>query len=251
MELLRRIADKQARIGVIGLGYVGLPLAVEFAQAGFHVVGYDVDAAKVDGAERRPQLHPRRRRPTDAGRGGRRPARFARHRPTRARSPTSTSSTSACRRRCARPRTRTCPTSSQAVEAIAAVLRRGPARHPRVDDLSRARPTRWCSRCSRPSGLRPARDFYLAFSPERVDPGQPDVPRPRTSRRSSAASTTRSTELAAALYAQVIDTVVPVSSTARRRDGQAAREHLPRREHRPGQRAGADVRPAWASTSGK
>ena len=46
MELLRRIADKQARIGVIGLGYVGLPLAVEFARAGFRVVGYDVDAAK-------------------------------------------------------------------------------------------------------------------------------------------------------------------------------------------------------------
>ena len=47
MELLQRIADKQARIGVIGLGYVGLPLAVEFARAGFDVIGIDVDAAKV------------------------------------------------------------------------------------------------------------------------------------------------------------------------------------------------------------
>jgi UDP-N-acetyl-D-glucosamine dehydrogenase len=48
LELLRRITEKQARIGVIGLGYVGLPLAVEFARAGFSVVGYDVDAAKTD-----------------------------------------------------------------------------------------------------------------------------------------------------------------------------------------------------------
>jgi UDP-N-acetyl-D-glucosamine dehydrogenase len=47
VELLQRIADKRVLIGVIGLGYVGLPLAVEFARAGFHVVGYDVDATKV------------------------------------------------------------------------------------------------------------------------------------------------------------------------------------------------------------
>src|SRR4051794_28612652 len=40
-QLLARIQDRTARVGVIGLGYVGLPLAVEFADAGFHVVGYD------------------------------------------------------------------------------------------------------------------------------------------------------------------------------------------------------------------
>ena len=47
MDLLKRIENKQARLGVIGLGYVGLPLAIEFARAGFHVVGYDVDENKV------------------------------------------------------------------------------------------------------------------------------------------------------------------------------------------------------------
>ena len=41
-QLLRRIQDRTATVGVIGLGYVGLPLAVEFAKAGFHVIGYDV-----------------------------------------------------------------------------------------------------------------------------------------------------------------------------------------------------------------
>src|SRR2546423_7457129 len=44
--LLDRIHGRQARIGVIGLGYVGLPLAVEFARAGFDVTGFDVDQAK-------------------------------------------------------------------------------------------------------------------------------------------------------------------------------------------------------------
>ncbi|HTR77616.1 MAG TPA: NAD(P)-binding domain-containing protein, partial [Gemmatimonadaceae bacterium] len=41
-EFVRRIQDRTATVGVIGLGYVGLPLAVEFARAGLKVVGYDV-----------------------------------------------------------------------------------------------------------------------------------------------------------------------------------------------------------------
>ncbi len=47
-QLLDRIEQRTARIGVIGLGYVGLPLAVEFARAGFHVVGYDVSERVVN-----------------------------------------------------------------------------------------------------------------------------------------------------------------------------------------------------------
>jgi UDP-N-acetyl-D-glucosamine dehydrogenase len=46
-ELRDRIESREARIGVIGLGYVGLPLALEFAKAGFEVVGFDIDAEKV------------------------------------------------------------------------------------------------------------------------------------------------------------------------------------------------------------
>jgi UDP-N-acetyl-D-glucosamine dehydrogenase len=46
-ELSARIDSREARIGVIGLGYVGLPLALEFAKAGFRVVGFDLDAARV------------------------------------------------------------------------------------------------------------------------------------------------------------------------------------------------------------
>jgi UDP-N-acetyl-D-glucosamine dehydrogenase len=42
-----RLASREARVGVVGLGYVGLPLAVEFARAGFRVTGIDLDARKV------------------------------------------------------------------------------------------------------------------------------------------------------------------------------------------------------------
>jgi len=46
--LLRKIKDRKATVAVVGLGYVGLPLAVEFANAGFNVIGYDVSQRVVD-----------------------------------------------------------------------------------------------------------------------------------------------------------------------------------------------------------
>ncbi len=47
MELVERIKSKTAKIGVIGLGYVGLPLSIAFAKAGFYVNGFDIDEKKV------------------------------------------------------------------------------------------------------------------------------------------------------------------------------------------------------------
>ena len=47
-QLLRKIADRQATVAIVGLGYVGLPLAIEFAREGFTVIGYDVSARVVD-----------------------------------------------------------------------------------------------------------------------------------------------------------------------------------------------------------
>ena len=46
-ELSRKIDSREARVGVIGLGYVGLPLALEFAKAGLRVIGFDVDEQKI------------------------------------------------------------------------------------------------------------------------------------------------------------------------------------------------------------
>ena len=47
-ELLKKIEDRSAVVGIVGLGYVGLPLAVEFAKAGYKTIGFDVQAKKVD-----------------------------------------------------------------------------------------------------------------------------------------------------------------------------------------------------------
>jgi len=47
VTLQTKITDKSARVAVIGLGYVGLPLAVGFAKAGYHVLGLDVDERKL------------------------------------------------------------------------------------------------------------------------------------------------------------------------------------------------------------
>jgi UDP-N-acetyl-D-glucosamine dehydrogenase len=50
--LIQQLQDKKARIGILGLGYVGLPLAVVFAEAGFDVMGIDPDTRKVDALNR-------------------------------------------------------------------------------------------------------------------------------------------------------------------------------------------------------
>ena len=52
MSLHAKIQNRQARVAIIGLGYVGLPLGVEFARSGFHVVGFEVDAQRVDAVNR-------------------------------------------------------------------------------------------------------------------------------------------------------------------------------------------------------
>ncbi|MBT7901135.1 MAG: UDP-N-acetyl-D-glucosamine dehydrogenase, partial [Candidatus Marinimicrobia bacterium] len=47
MNLLNKIENRSARVGVIGLGYVGLPLTMEFVKAGFNVTGFDISVEKV------------------------------------------------------------------------------------------------------------------------------------------------------------------------------------------------------------
>ncbi len=52
MNLSDKISTKSARVGIIGLGYVGLPLLSAFHRAGFHVIGFDIDPAKIDALKR-------------------------------------------------------------------------------------------------------------------------------------------------------------------------------------------------------
>jgi len=51
-DLIEKFINKTARIGILGLGYVGLPLAMTFAEAGFRVTGIDPDASKVEAISR-------------------------------------------------------------------------------------------------------------------------------------------------------------------------------------------------------
>ena len=92
----------QVKIAVIGLGYVGLPLAMVFADAGVAVVGIETSAPRCEQMNARPQLHPgrRRRRPRAAWstRPDPRHARLRRHRRVRR------ASSSACPRRSTRNR---------------------------------------------------------------------------------------------------------------------------------------------------
>jgi len=48
MDLIEKVNNRSAKIGIIGLGYVGLPLAIAFAKAGFHVTGFDIDLQKAE-----------------------------------------------------------------------------------------------------------------------------------------------------------------------------------------------------------
>ena len=230
------------RVGVVGLGYVGLPLAVEFARAGFATVRHRPRHAQ--GRRRQPRhvLHPRRRRP----RRSRALVTAGRLRATTDFAVVAELDTiNIC---VPTPLRKTKdPDMSyivSAVEAIAAHLHPGMLVDPRVDHLSRhdrgtgpadarsRRPEGRASISSWPS--RPSASIRATRSST-----------PTTCRKSSAASTPTATELAPARSTRTaIETVVPVSSTAGRRDGQAAREHVPRGQHRPRQRARADVRPA-------
>lgn len=48
MELLKKIKSREAKIGIVGLGYVGIPLVIEFLKSRFHVIGFDIDTKKIE-----------------------------------------------------------------------------------------------------------------------------------------------------------------------------------------------------------
>ncbi len=207
MELLKKIASKEATLGVIGLGYVGLPLAVEFARAGFSVVGYDVDQKKV--AE------------LTAGRSYI-PDVPSEHLAEVVKNGKFVATTDAKRLAAADIIDICVPTPLrktkdpdmtyvvQAVEATAAILRKGQliilesTTYPGTT-VEVVQPTLAAK------GFTPGTDFYLAFSPERVDPGNPNY-QTKNIPKVVGGINDDSTRAAVAFYEQVMDTVVPVSS---------------------------------------
>jgi len=205
--LRTRIEDRTARVGVAGLGYVGLPLALEFARAGFRVTGIDPDADRVARLNRgESYIEDARAADVAAAREAGR---------LEARSTWDAVATLDAIVICV-------PTPfnvnrepdlsyvRDAAEEVAARLRPGQlvvlesTTYPGTTDevlvpmLERG-------------GLRVGQDVALAYSPERVDPGNRDYQVGNTPKVVGGV-TSRCTQLAAALYEKVVIKVVPVSS---------------------------------------
>jgi UDP-N-acetyl-D-glucosamine dehydrogenase len=202
-----RLAARTARVGVIGLGYVGLPLAVEFARAGFGVVGIDLDARKVDAIAQGTSYIPDV--PTSEV------ARLVAEGRLAATREFGVCATLDTINICVPTPLRKTkdPDMSyivSAVEQIAAHLRPGmlvvleSTTYPgTTDELVRP--------MLEAGGLRAGADFFLAFSPERVDPGNAAFNTHNVPKVVGGVGP-ESTALASALYGAAIETIVPVSS---------------------------------------
>jgi UDP-N-acetyl-D-glucosamine dehydrogenase len=207
-DLLGRLRDRRARVGVIGLGYVGLPLAVELARAGFQVTGIDLDPAKVRDITAGRSYIPDVKTTdlADVVANGR----------LRATSDPSTLSDLDVIDICVPTPLRKTkdPDLSFVVGAIDAV-----ATHLRPGQLIILESTTYPSTTDEVAqprleagGLKVERDFFLAFSPERVDPGNV-THTTSTIPKIVGGQGPASTEAAVTFYQQIVSTVVPVSST--------------------------------------
>ncbi len=202
-----RIARRTARVGVVGLGYVGLPLAVEFARAGFQTIGIDLDGRKVDAIGQGTSYIP------DVA--TEEVARLVREGRLRATTDFAVLAELDTVNICVPTPLRKTkdPDMSYIVSAVERI-----AEHLHAGMLVILESTTYPGTTEElvqpmleAGGLRAGADFFLAFSPERVDPGNPafnthNVPKVVGGIGPS------STELAAALYGAAIERIVRVST---------------------------------------
>ncbi len=206
--LLERISSRQARVGVIGLGYVGLPLAVELAHAGFDVTGFDVDERKISqiiaGKSYIPDV-PEADLAACVKSG-------KLHATTDMKQLGTMDAIDIC---VPTPLRKTKdPDLSYvvlAVEAVAATLRAG-----QLVILESTTYPGTTDEVVQPmlenTGLEADEDFFLAFSPERVDPGNQTF-NTKNIPKIVGGMGPNSTEVASAMYRATVQNVVPVSST--------------------------------------
>jgi UDP-N-acetyl-D-glucosamine dehydrogenase len=206
--LLNRIRTRQAHVGVIGLGYVGLPLAVEFARRGFRVTGFDVSPDKVS------EINAGRSYIPDVAE--RDLAQVVAAGCLRATTDMALLSEMDVADICVPTPLRKTkdPDLSYVVRALESV--KGHLERGQLIILESTTYPGTTDEVALPmleaDGLKVERDFFLAFSPERVDPGNPtfgthNIPKIVGGYGSS------STEAAVALYSEIVTTVVPVTST--------------------------------------
>ncbi len=206
-ELLEKVHNKTALIGVVGLGYVGLPLVREFTTAGMTVLGFDVDPAKVKALM--------------AGRSyiehipaATIKAMLADKRFTATTDPKRLSQPDAILIAVPTPLTKMREPDMTYVEAtartIAKVLR--PGQLIVLESTTYPGTTREVMLpILAESGLKVGRDFYLAYSPEREDPGRTDYTT-RTIPKVVGGYDANSLAVAEAVYGAALDTIVPVDS---------------------------------------
>jgi UDP-N-acetyl-D-glucosamine dehydrogenase len=206
--LLDRIESRRARVGVVGLGYVGLPLAVELAHAGFVTTGIDLDPKKTQAVNNGISYIPDvdSVKVAELTKGGRLSA------TTDFSVVDELDTINIC---VPTPLRKTKdPDLSyivSAVEQIAAHL------HPGMliilESTTYPGTTEEVLQPLLESGsLKAGLDFFLAFSPERVDPGNP-IYNTRNVPKVVGGLTPACSRLAGALYGAAIETIVPVSST--------------------------------------
>lgn len=207
-SLHEKIATRSLLVGVIGLGYVGLPLATAFAEAGFHVIGIDTDQQKVDLATRGESYIPdvpssKLQALVDAGRLS-----FT----TDFAALDDIDAVSICVPTPLR-KTRD-PDISYIIMAAQRVRE-----HLHSGQLVVLESTTYPGTTDelllpelQSTGLKVGVDFFLAYSPERIDPGNPHFDT-RTTPKIVGGITPDCTEFAQAYYGSVIEQVVAVSST--------------------------------------
>jgi UDP-N-acetyl-D-glucosamine dehydrogenase len=209
MDLLAKIQNKQALVGIIGLGYVGLPLVLRFCEAGFKVLGFDTDIRKIELLSRGESYikHIPADKLADLIRPG------------------------------AEQFSATSDMGRLGEPDVLVICVPTPLTAKREPDLRFVEGTaRQIAACLRPGQLislesttypgttaelllpilsdnmRVGQDFYLVFSPEREDPGNTQF-QVRTIPKVVGGITPTCLEHGVAFYSQVIDRVIPVSST--------------------------------------
>ncbi|MFQ5670905.1 MAG: nucleotide sugar dehydrogenase [Acidobacteriota bacterium] len=208
MSLGDKIRNRSARVGVLGMGYVGLPLSLEFVDAGFQVTGIDVDEGRVASLAR--GVSHVGDVPDERLGAAIRSGRF--HLQDDYQKSGDLDVVIICVPTPLR-KTRDPDISYivAAVESISAGLRAG-----MLVVLESTTYPGTTEEILLPKleagGLQVGRDFYLAFSPERVDPGNTSFGTHNTPKVVGGV-TAACTEMAAALYRTGIETVVPVSCT--------------------------------------
>lgn len=206
MNLYQKIESKTANIGVVGLGYVGLPLVMEFCKVGFPVTGFDIDQQKVRLLEKRESyikhldISPLYREPvhftptTDFSKLGQMdcviicvPTPLDKHRE---------------------------PDLSFVLNSTETI-----SRHLRREQLIVLESTTYPGTTDEDmlailekTGLKAGVDFYLAFSPEREDPNNRQF-NTHTIPKVVGGYTPKCLELANLLYSKIIEKTIPVSST--------------------------------------